>query len=169
MYDWYLDKLEIYHPRQIEFARLNISNTILSKRWLVQLVESGHVSGWDDPRMPTLSGFRRRGYTPEAIRDFCDRIGVAKSDNLVDIALLEYCLRQDLNIRAPRVMAVLRPIKVIIDNYPDGQVEELDAENNPEDESMGHRKIPFSREIYIEREDFMEGPTPEILPFGTRP
>ena len=158
LYDWYLDELEVYHPRQIEFARLNLSNTILSKRWLIQLVESGHVSGWDDPRMPTLSGFRRRGYTPEAIRDFCDRIGVAKSDNLVDIALLEYCLRQDLNIRAPRVMAVLRPIKVIIDNYPEGKVEELDAENNPEDESMGHRKIPFSREIYIEREDFMEDP-----------
>ena len=158
LYDWYLDELEIYHPQQIEFARLNLSNTILSKRWLVQLVESGHVSGWNDPRMPTLSGFRRRGYTAEAIRDFCNRIGVAKSDNLVDIALLEYCLRQDLNIRAPRVMAVLRPIKVIIDNYPEGEVEELDAENNPEDESMGHRKIPFSREIYIEREDFMEDP-----------
>ena len=158
LYDWYLDELEIYHPQQIEFARLNISNTILSKRWLVQLVESGYVSGWDDPRMPTLSGFRRKGYTAEAIRDFCNRIGVAKSDNVVDIALLEYCLRQDLNIRAPRVMAVLRPIKVIIDNYPEGEVEELDAENNPEDESMGHRKIPFSREIYIEREDFMEDP-----------
>ena len=158
LYDWYLDELEIYHPQQIEFARLNLSNTILSKRWLVQLVESGHVSGWNDPRMPTLSGFRRRGYTAEAIRDFCNRIGVAKSDNLVDIALLEYCLRQDLNIRAPRVMAVLRPIKVIIDNYPEGEIEELDAENNPEDESMGHRKIPFSREIYIEREDFMEDP-----------
>ena len=158
LYDWYLDELEIYHPQQIEFARLNISNTILSKRWLVQLVESGYVSGWDDPRMPTLSGFRRKGYTAEAIRDFCNRIGVAKSDNLVDIALLEYCLRQDLNIRAPRVMAVLRPLKVVIDNYPEGEVEELDAENNPEDENMGHRKIPFSREIYIEREDFMEDP-----------
>ncbi len=158
LYDWYLDELEIYHPQQIEFARLNLSNTILSKRWLVQLVESGYVNGWDDPRMPTLSGFRRRGYTAEAIRDFCSRIGVAKSDNLVDIALLEYCLRQDLNIRAPRVMAVSRPLKVIIDNYPEGEVEELDAENNPEDESMGHRKIPFSREIYIEREDFMEDP-----------
>ena len=158
LYDWYLDELEIYHPQQIEFARLNLSNTILSKRWLVQLVESGYVSGWDDPRMPTLSGFRRKGYTAEAIRDFCNRIGVAKSDNVVDIALLEYCLRQDLNICAPRVMAVLRPIKVIIDNYPEGEIEELDAENNPEDESMGHRKIPFSREIYIEREDFMEDP-----------
>ena len=158
LYDWYLDELEIYHPQQIEFARLNLSYTILSKRWLVQLAESGYVNGWDDPRMPTLSGFRRRGYTPEAIRDFCNRIGVAKSDNLVDIALLEYCLRQDLNIRAPRVMAVLRPLKVIIDNYPEGEVEELDAENNPEDDSMGHRKMPFSREIYIEREDFMEDP-----------
>ena len=158
LYDWYLDELEIYHPQQIEFARLNVSNTILSKRWLIQLVESGYVSGWDDPRMPTLSGFRRRGYTPEALRDFCNRIGVAKSDNLVDIALLEYCLRQDLNLRAPRVMAILRPLKVIIDNYPEDEVEELDAENNPEDESMGHRKIPFSREIYIEREDFMEDP-----------
>ena len=158
LYDWYLDELEIYHPQQIEFARLNLSYTILSKRWLVQLAESGYVNGWDDPRMPTLSGFRRRGYTPEAIRDFCNRIGVAKSDNLVDIALLEYCLRQDLNIRAPRVMAVLRPLKVIIDNYPEGEVEELDAENNPEDESMGYRKMPFSREIYIEREDFMEDP-----------
>ena len=158
LYDWYLDELEIYHPQQIEFARLNVSNTILSKRWLIQLVESGYVSGWDDPRMPTLSGFRRRGYTPEALRDFCNRIGVAKSDNLVDIALLEYCLRQDLNLRAPRVMAVLRPLKVIIDNYPEDEVEELDAENNPEDESMGHRKTPFSREIYIEREDFMEDP-----------
>ena len=158
LYDWYLDELEIYHPQQIEFARLNLSYTILSKRWLVQLAESGYVNGWDDPRMPTLSGFRRRGYTAEAIRDFCNRIGVAKSDNLVDIALLEYCLRQDLNIRAPRVMAVLRPLKVIIDNYPEGEVEELDAENNPEDDSMGHRKMPFSREIYIEREDFMEDP-----------
>ena len=158
LYDWFLDELEIYHPRQIEFARRNFSHTVVSKRWLIRLVEGGHVNGWDDPRMPTLSGMRRRGYTPEAIRDFCNRIGMSKSDNLVDIALLEYCLRQDLNIRAPRVMAVLRPLKVIIDNYPEGEVEELDAENNPEDESMGHRKIPFSREIYIEREDFMEDP-----------
>ena len=158
LYDWYLDELEIYHPRQIEFARRNFSYTVVSKRWLIRLVEEGHVNGWDDPRMPTLSGMRRRGYTPEAIRDFCNRIGMSKSDNLIDISLLEYCLRQDLNIRAPRVMAVLRPLKVIIDNYPEGEVEELDAENNPEDESMGHRKIPFSREIYIEREDFMEDP-----------
>ena len=158
LYDWYLDELEIYHPRQIEFARRNFSYTVVSKRWLIQLVEGGHVNGWDDPRLPTLSGMRRRGYTPEAIRDFCNRIGMSKSDNLIDISLLEYCLRQDLNIRAPRVMAVLRPLKVIIDNYPEGEVEELDAENNPEDKSMGSRKIPFSREIYIEREDFMEDP-----------
>ena len=158
LYDWFLDELEIYHPRQIEFARRNFSHTVVSKRWLIRLVEEGHVNGWDDPRMPTLSGFRRRGYTPEAIRDFCNRIGMSKSDNLIDISLLEYCLRQDLNIRAPRVMAVLRPLKVIIDNYPEGEVEELDANNNPEDENMGSRKIPFSREIYIEREDFMEDP-----------
>ncbi len=158
LYDWYLDELEIYHPRQIEFARRNFSYTVVSKRWLIRLVEEGHVNGWDDPRLPTLSGMRRRGYTPEAIRDFCNRIGMSKSDNLIDISLLEYCLRQDLNIRAPRVMAVLRPLKVIIDNYPEGKVEELDAENNPEDESTGSRKIPFSREIYIEREDFMEDP-----------
>ncbi len=158
LYDWYLDELEIYHPRQIEFARRNFSYTVVSKRWLIRLVEEGHVNGWDDPRLPTLSGMRRRGYTPEAIRDFCNRIGMSKSDNLIDISLLEYCLRQDLNIRAPRVMAVLRPLKVIIDNYPEGKVGELDAENNPEDESTGSRKIPFSREIYIEREDFMEDP-----------
>ena len=158
LYDWYLDELEIYHPRQIEFARRNFSYTVVSKRWLIRLVEGGHVNGWDDPRLPTLSGMRRRGYTPEAIRDFCNRIGMSKSDNLIDISLLEYCLRQDLNIRAPRVMAVLRPLKVIIDNYPEGEVEELDAENNPEDENMGSRKISFSREIYIEREDFMEDP-----------
>ena len=158
LYDWYLDELEIYHPQQIEFARRNLSHTVLSKRRLIQLVKEGHVSGWDDPRMPTISGLRRRGYTPEAVRDFCDRIGVAKADNLVDIALLEYCLRQDLNKRAPRVMAVLNPLKVVIDNYPEDNVEELDAENNPEDADMGSRKIPFSREIYIEREDFMEDP-----------
>ena len=158
LYDWYLDELEIYHPRQIEFARRNFSYTVVSKRWLIRLVEEGHVNGWDDPRLPTLSGMRRRGYTPEAIRDFCNRIGMSKSDNLIDISLLEYCLRQDLNIRAPRVMAVLRPLKVIIDNYPEGEVEELDAENNPEDQSMESRKIPFSREIYIEQEDFMEDP-----------
>ncbi|UCD18201.1 MAG: glutamine--tRNA ligase, partial [Candidatus Zixiibacteriota bacterium] len=158
LYDWFLDHLHIHHPRQIEFARLNISYTVLSKRRLIQLVREGYVSGWDDPRMPTLSGLRRRGYTPEAIRTFCDRIGVAKRESIVDIALLEHCLREDLNKRARRVMAVLRPLKVVIDNYPMGQVEELDAVNNPEDPATGIRKIPFSREIYIERDDFREDP-----------
>ena len=156
LYDWFLDQLDIYHPQQIEFARLNVSYTVLGKRKLIQLVEDGHVDGWDDPRMPTLSGLRRRGYTPESIRDFCNRIGIAKADNLVDIALLEYCVRQDLNQRAPRVMAVLSPVKVIIDNYPEGKVEALDADNNPEDPNAGTRKIHFSRELYIERGDFME-------------
>jgi glutaminyl-tRNA synthetase len=158
LYDWFLDQLGIHHPRQIEFARLNVSHTILSKRKLLQLVNEGHVKGWDDPRMPTLSGMRRRGYTPESIRDFCDRIGVAKRDSVVDIALLEHCLREDLNKKAPRVMAVLRPLKVIIDNYPEDQLEELEAINNPEDESMGTRKIPFSRVVYIEQDDFREVP-----------
>lgn len=158
LYDWFLDQLDIYHPQQIEFARLNVSYTVLGKRKLIQLVEEGHVDGWDDPRMPTLSGLRRRGYTPESIRDFCNRIGIAKADNLVDIALLEYCVRQDLNQRAPRVMAVLSPLKVIIDNYPEGKVEALDADNNPEDPNAGTRKIDFSRELYIERGDFMEDP-----------
>lgn len=159
LYDWYLDELEIYHPQQIEFARRNLSYAVMSKRKLIQLVEEGHVSGWDDPRMPTLSGLRRRGYTPEAIRDFCGRIGVAKSDNLVDIAMLEHCIRQNLNKHALRVMAVLRPLKVVINNYPEEQTEELEATNNPEDLSMGSRKIPFSRELYIEQEDFMESPS----------
>jgi glutaminyl-tRNA synthetase len=158
LYDWVLDQLKVYHPQQIEFARLNLSYTVLSKRKLIDLVEMGHVDGWDDPRMPTISGLGRRGYTPEAIRNFCDRIGVAKSNSVVDLALLEYCLREDLNKRAPRVMAVLRPLKIIIDNYPEGQVEDLDAENNPEDSSMGTRRIPFSRELYIERDDFREDP-----------
>ncbi|MBN2226103.1 MAG: glutamine--tRNA ligase/YqeY domain fusion protein [candidate division Zixibacteria bacterium] len=158
LYDWFIDQLGIHHPRQIEFARLNIGYTVLSKRRLIQLVKEGFVSGWDDPRMPTLSGLRRRGYTPEAIRTFCDRIGVAKRESMVDIALLEYCLREDLNIRARRMMAVLDPLKVIIDNYPEGQVEQFEAINNPEDESAGTRMIPFSREIYIEREDFLENP-----------
>ncbi len=158
LYDWFLDELGIYHPQQIEFARLNLTYTVLSKRRLIQLVRDGHVNGWNDPRMPTISGFRRRGYTPEAIRDFCDRIGVAKNDSTVDIALLEHCLRQDLNQRAPRVMGVLDPIKVIIDNYPEGQTEEMEAVNNPEDESAGTRLVPFSREVYIERADFMENP-----------
>jgi glutaminyl-tRNA synthetase len=158
LYDWFLDELGIYHPQQIEFARLNLSYTVMSKRKLLQLVEDGLVSGWDDPRMPTLSGLRRRGYTPEAIRDFCDRIGVARRDSLVDVALLEHCLREDLNKRAPRVMAVLRPLKVVLTNYPDNRVEELEAVNNPEDPAMGTRKVPFSRELYIERDDFREDP-----------
>jgi len=158
LYDWFLDELNVYHPQQIEFARLNLSYTIMSKRKLLQLVEQGVVSGWDDPRMPTISGLRRRGYTPEAIRDFCDRVGVAKSNSVVDIALLEHCIRKDLNQRAPRVMAVLRPLRLVIDNYPQDQVEELDAVNNPEDASMGTRRVPFSRVLYIEREDFREDP-----------
>jgi glutaminyl-tRNA synthetase len=158
LYDWVLDQLKVYHPRQIEFARLNLTYTLLSKRKLIQLVEGGHVSGWDDPRMPTISGLRRRGYTPAAIRNFCDRIGVARSDSTVELALLEYCIREDLNKSAPRVMGVLRPLKVVIDNYPPDQQEELKAINNPEDPSMGSRQVPFSRELYIERDDFMEAP-----------
>ncbi len=158
LYDWFLDQLDIYHPQQIEFAKLYLTHTVLGKRKLIQLVEDGYVNGWDDPRMPTLAGLRRGGCTPEAIRDFCRRIGIAKADNLVEISLLEYCLRQDLNIRAQRVMAVLDPLKVVIDNYPEGEVEFLEAENNPEDATMGSREIPFSRELYIEREDFMEDP-----------
>ncbi len=158
LYDWILDELNVFHPKQIEFARLNLNYTVMSKRKLLELVEGGFVSGWDDPRMPSLSGLRRRGYTPEAIRTFCERIGVAKSNSVVDMALLEFCLREDLNKRSPRVMAVLDPLKVVIDNYPKEIVEELDAINNPEDSSMGTRKIPFSREIYIEREDFREDP-----------
>jgi glutaminyl-tRNA synthetase len=163
LYDWFLDELEIFHPRQIEFARLNLNYTVMSKRKLLRLVQEGHVNGWDDPRMPTLAGLRRRGYTPESIRDFCDRIGVAKSDSIVDIALLEYCIRQDLNKRAPRVMAVLDPLKVVITNYPDDQVEEMEAINNPEDESMGTRKVPFSKVLYIERDDFREEPPPKYF------
>ena len=158
LYDWYLDQLGIHHPQQIEFARLNLSYTVLSKRKLLQLVQQQHVTGWDDPRMPTLAGIRRRGYTPEAIRIFCERIGVAKRNSTVDIAMLEHCLREDLNKRAPRVMAVLRPIKVVLENYPEGQIEELEAVNNPEDASMGKRKVPFSRVLYIEQDDFREEP-----------
>jgi len=159
LYDWVLDTLQVQcHPQQIEFARLNLSYTVLSKRKLVQLVEQGHVAGWDDPRMPTISGLRRRGYTPESLRNFCDRIGVAKRDSLVDRALLEFCLREDLNKRAPRVMGVLRPLRVVIVNYPEDRVEELDAVNNPEDPTMGSRKVPFSRVLYIERDDFREVP-----------
>jgi glutaminyl-tRNA synthetase len=158
LYDWFLDELNIYHPQQIEFARLNLTYTALSKRKLLQLVQQGYVSSWDDPRMPTLAGFRRRGYIPEAIRTFCERIGVAKRNSIVDIAMLEHSLREDLNKRASRVMAVLRPLKVVIDNYPEGRVEELDAVNNPEDPSMGTRKVPFTRELYIEQDDFREEP-----------
>ncbi len=159
LYDWFLEVLETEHrPRQIEFARLNLTYTVMSKRKLLRLVREGHVNGWDDPRMPTISGLRRRGYTPESIRSFCDKIGVAKSESFVDIALLEHCLREDLNKRAPRAMAVIEPLKVIIDNYPEGEVEWLEAENNPEDPEAGSRQIPFSRELYIEREDFMEDP-----------
>ena len=158
LYDWFLDQLGVYHPQQIEFARLNLSHTVMSKRMLGQLVDEGYVKGWDDPRMPTIAGLRRRGYTPEAIRTFCDRIGLAKRDSMVDIALLEHCVREDLNKRVQRVMGVLHPLKVVIDNYPEGQVEELDAINNPEDPSMGTRKVPFSRVIYIEKDDFREDP-----------
>ncbi len=159
LYDWLISSLEMENrPQQIEFARLNVTNLVMSKRKLRMLVEEGLVDGWDDPRMPTISGLRRRGYTPEAIRDFCERIGVAKSNSTVDIAMLEHCIREDLNSKALRVMAVLRPLKVVITNYPEGQVEELETENNPEQPDMGNRNIPFSREIYIERDDFMEIP-----------
>jgi glutaminyl-tRNA synthetase len=159
LYDWFLDQLDIFHPRQIEFARLNMTHTLMSKRKLLRLVQGGYVNGWDDPRMPTLAGLRRRGYTPEAILDFVQRTGVAKKDvSVVDIALLEHTIREDLNKRAQRVMAVLDPIKLVIENYPEGQVEELEAENNPEDDTAGNRVIPFSGELYIERNDFMEDP-----------
>ena len=159
LYDWFLDELNVgCHPQQIEFARLNLSYTVLSKRKLVQLVDQGYVTGWDDPRMPTIAGIRRRGYTPESIRNFCERIGVAKRDSIVDIALLEYCVREDLNERAPRVMGVLRPLRVVIDNYPEDQMEELNGPYHPEDSGMGSRKIPFSRVLYIEQEDFREEP-----------
>lgn len=165
LYDWVLEACDfkIPRPQQIEFARLNLNNTVMSKRKLRLLVEGGHVSGWDDPRMPTISGLRRRGYTPEAIRDFCDRIGVAKSNSTVDIAMLEHCIREDLNARAARAMVVLRPLKLVIENYPEGQVEQLVAENNPEDPAMGNRTIPFGREIYIEQDDFMEVPVKKFF------
>ena len=158
-YDWVIETLQTpSRPRQIEFARLNLTYTVMSKRKLLQLVQEKHVNGWDDPRMPTIGGLRRRGYTPEAIRDFCDRIGVAKKENVIDVALLEHCVREDLNRRAPRAMAVLRPLKVVLDNYPDGLVEEMDVVNNPEDPSAGTRKVPFSRVLYIEHDDFREDP-----------
>ena len=158
LYDWFLDALEVYHPQQIEFARLNLTYTLLSKRKLLRIVEEGLVGGWDDPRMPTLSGLRRRGYSPAAIRNFCKTISVNKFNSTVDMALLEHCLRQDLNKTSPRVMAVLNPLKIVITNYPEDQVDELEAINNPEDPDAGSRKVPFSRVIYIEREDFMEDP-----------
>jgi glutaminyl-tRNA synthetase len=166
LYDWFLDQLEIYHPRQYEFARLNMTYTVMSKRKLLKLVEESHVSGWDDPRMPTISGLRRRGLPPEAIRDFCERIGVAKKESMVDVALLEHCVRQDLNKRAPRVMVVLRPLKLVIENYPEDEVEELEAENNPEDPGAGKRKIPFSRTLYIEQDDFLENPSKKFFRLG---
>jgi glutaminyl-tRNA synthetase len=156
LYDWYIRELGIFAPQQIEFARLNLTYTVMSKRFLLQLVKDGKVSGWDDPRMPTICGIRRRGFTPEAMRDFCATIGVSKVDSTVDYALLEHCVRTDLNKRAKRVMGVLRPLKLIVDNYPEGQVEELEAINNPEDASMGTRMVPFSRELYIEQDDFRE-------------
>jgi len=159
LYDWFLDELKVEsHPQQIEFARLNLSFTVLSKRRLIELVEKRYVSGWDDPRMPTLAGMRRRGFTPEAIRNFCERIGVAKKDSVIGMALLESSIREDLNERAPRVMAVLRPLRVVIDNYPEGQVEEFDCPYHPQNTEMGSRKVPFSRVLYIEKEDFLENP-----------
>lgn len=158
LYNWFLDELGIYHPRQIEFARLNLTYTVMSKRMLLELVQGGYVNGWDDPRMPTISGLRRRGYTPEAIRNFVRRIGVAKTDSTIDIALLEHSLREDLNKRAQRIMVVLRPLRVVIENYPEDKVEEMDAVNNPEDPDAGTRKVPFSRVLYIERDDFCENP-----------
>lgn len=158
LYDWYLRELGIFAPQQIEFARLNLTYTVMSKRRLLELVKEGRVAGWDDPRMPTLCGLRRRGYTPESIRNFCATIGVSKVDSVVDIALLEHCLRNDLNRRAPRVMGVLRPLRLVVDNYPDGQVERMEAVNNPEDATMGTREVPFSRELWIEQDDFRETP-----------
>jgi glutaminyl-tRNA synthetase len=163
LYDWFLDELGIYHPRQIEFARLNLTYTILSKRFLKQLVEKKYVNGWDDPRMPTLCGMRRRGYPAEAIREFIDRVGVAKTESVIDISLLEYCVRDNLNKTAARVMGVLDPLKVVITNYPAGQVEELEAINNPEDPSAGTRKVPFSQVLYIEKDDFREVPPPKYF------
>jgi len=167
LYDWFVEALGFEkQPRQIEFARLNLTHTVLSKRYLRKLVEGGHVSGWDDPRMPTLRGLRRRGYTAEAIREFCAGIGLTTRDNTIELARLEHSIRQDLNLRAPRVMGVLRPLKVVIENFPEDEVDELDAVNNPEDESMGMRKVPFSREIYIERDDFMEDPPKKFFRLG---
>ena len=161
LYDWYLESLGVYHPQQIEFARLNLTYTVLSKRRLLQLVQEKRVHGWDDPRMPTIAGYRRRGYTSEAIRTFCDKIGVSKKDSMIDVALLEWSIREDLNKHAQRAMAVLSPLKVVITNYPEGQTEEVPALNNPEDENAGTRMIPFGRELYIEQDDFREVPPPK--------
>jgi glutaminyl-tRNA synthetase len=163
LYDWFLEQLGIYHPRQIEFARLNLTYTVMSKRRFIELVNGGHVHGFDDPRLPTLAGLRRRGYTPEAIREFCRRIGVAKTDSIVDVAVLEDCAREDLNKRSQRVMAVMNPLKIVLVNYPEGQIEDLDVINNPEDPSAGTRKVPFGRELYIERDDFRETPPPKFF------
>jgi glutaminyl-tRNA synthetase len=163
LYDWFLDQLGIYHPRQIEFARLNLPYTVMSKRRFIELVNGGHVNGYDDPRLPTLAGLRRRGYTPEAIREFCRKIGIAKRDSLVEVALLEDCVRENLNRWSPRAMAVLDPLKVVLVNYPEGQIEELDAVINPEDPDAGARKVPFARELYIERDDFREDPPPKFF------
>ena len=163
LYDWYLESLGVYHPRQIEFARLSLSHTVMSKRKLLTLVQDGLVSGWDDPRMPTLAGLRRRGYTAAAIRDFCERIGITKAANLVEVALLEHCLREDLNRGALRRMAVLRPLRLVVENYPEGQVEEMEAANNPEDPGAGVRKVPFSRVLWIEQDDFRETPPPKYF------
>ncbi len=162
LYDWFLNELDIYHSQQIEFARLNITHTVLSKRRLVELLNGGYVNAWDDPRMPTISGLRRRGYTPEALRNFCDRISVARRDNTVEIALLEHTLRDDLNKKSPRVMGVLDPLKVVIENYPEGKVEDIISTNNPEDLTMGERNVPFTRVVYIEKDDFREVPPPKF-------
>jgi glutaminyl-tRNA synthetase len=163
LYDWFLDNLDVpCHPRQIEFARLNLNYTVMSKRKLLELVEGRYVSGWDDPRMPTISGMRRRGYTPESIRSFCDRVGVAKKENVIDVALLEHAVREDLNLRAPRVMCVLQPLRLTIDNYPESKVEEMEAINNPEDPAAGSRMVPFAKELCIERDDFSENPPPKF-------
>jgi glutaminyl-tRNA synthetase len=166
LYDWFIEKLDTFPSHQYEFARLNLTHTVMSKRRLLQLVKENIVSGWDDPRMPTISGLRRRGFTPASIRNFCDKIGVAKRDNLIDVGVLEFCVREDLNKIATRVMAVLDPVKLVITNYPEGQVETLQVENNPEDINSGHRDVPFSREVYIEREDFMEVPPKKFFRLG---
>lgn len=166
LYDWFIEKLQLYPSRQYEFARLNLNYTVMSKRKLLQLVTEGHVKGWDDPRMPTISALRRRGYTPESIRHFAERVGVARRENIIDVGLLEFCVREDLNKRATRAMVVLDPIRLVLENYPEGQTEDLPAENNPEAEHAGTRPIPFSRELYIEREDFMEDPPKKFFRLG---